>query len=176
LTHAGLLDRIAALGSASVAGASCVRSAAALDVEIIGGLESPPSKEDAEMETWWLEVVTAAFLAVLFLQSGIDKVVDRDGNLQWLTGHFAKSPLAEMVPLMLSVITGLELAAGVLSGLGAVVRFFGGGTWLAYYGAVFATLAILMLFFGQRLAKDYAGAAVLVSYFLLGLAALYIFA
>jgi len=127
------------------------------------------------MESWWMEVVIAAFLAVLFLQSGLDKVVDREGNLQWLTGHFAKSPVADMVPMMLSVVTAVELTAGGLSALGAVVRFFGGGTWIAYYGAVFATLGILMLFFGQRLAKDYAGAAVLVNYFLLGLVALYVF-
>ena len=127
------------------------------------------------MESWWMEVVIAAFLAVLFLQSGLDKVVDREGNLQWLTGHFAKSPVADMVPMMLSVVTAVELTAGGLSALGAVVRFFGGGTSIAYYGAVFATLGILMLFFGQRLAKDYAGAAVLVNYFLLGLVALYVF-
>lgn len=128
------------------------------------------------MESWWMEVVIAAFLAVLFLQSGIDKIVDREGNLQWLTGHFAKSPLADMVPMMLSVVTAIELTAGGLSALGAVVRFFGGGTWIAYYGALFSTLGILMLFFGQRMAKDYAGAAVLVNYFLLGVVALYVFA
>lgn len=127
------------------------------------------------MESWWMEVLTAAFLAVLFLQSGVDKIVDREGNLQWLTGHFSKSPLADAVPLMLSVIAAVELTAGALSALGAVIRFFGGGTTVAYYGAVVATLAILMLFFGQRMAKDYAGAAVLANYFLLGLVALYIF-
>ena len=33
-----------------------------------------------------------------------------------------------------------------------------------------------VLFFGQRMAKDYAGAAVLVPYFLLALAAIYLLA
>ena len=45
-----------------------------------------------------LQAFVSAFLAILFLQSGIDKVVDRRGNLEWLKGHFAKSPLAGMVP------------------------------------------------------------------------------
>ena len=47
-----------------------------------------------------LQAFVSAFLAILFLQSGIDKVVDRRGNLEWLKGHFAKSPLAGMVPLL----------------------------------------------------------------------------
>lgn len=128
------------------------------------------------MAEWSLQTLAAAFLGVLFLQSGLDKVFDREGNLGWLTGHFANSPLAGMVPLMLSVITAVELAAGALSMLGAVLRFFGGGTTLALLGAILSALALLMLFFGQRLAKDYAGAAVLVNYFVLALATIYIMA
>src|SRR5256885_12680612 len=59
-----------------------------------------------------IQVLSSAFLAILFLQSGIDKVVDRRGNLEWLNGHFAKSPLAGMVPAMVTVITILEIVAG----------------------------------------------------------------
>lgn len=127
------------------------------------------------MAFWTAQTFTAAFLAVLFLQSGFDKIVDREGNLGWLKQHFAQSPLAGSVPFLLSTITVVELLAGALSGLGTIWLFFGGGPRLAGYGAFFATLAILMLFTGQRLAKDYAGAAVLVNYFLLMLAALFLF-
>jgi hypothetical protein len=35
-------------------------------------------------------------------------------------------------------------------------------------------MALTALFFGQRMAKDYVGAAVLVPYFLLALAAIYL--
>lgn len=128
------------------------------------------------MAFWCMQLLAAGFLAVLFLQSGVDKVVDRDGNVQWLTGHFANSPLDGMVPLMLTAITCVELVAGVLSGLGAVVLFFGGGSTLAMFGAVVAAAALLMLFTGQRLAKDYAGAAVLVNYFILALGTIYLMA
>ena len=38
------------------------------------------------------------------------------------------------------------------------------------------SIAIIALFFGQRMAKDYAGAAVLVPYFLLALSAIYLLA
>jgi hypothetical protein len=123
-----------------------------------------------------LQVFAAAFLAILFLQSGIDKVVDRRGNLDWLKGHFAKSPLAGMVPLMVSAITILELAAGVLSAVGCAMIVAAHNSTLAFYGAAIAAVSIIALFFGQRMAKDYAGAATLVPYFLLALSALYLLA
>ena len=123
---------------------------------------------------WLLQVFASAFLAILFLQSGIDKVLDRTGNLQWLTGHFAKSPLRGSVPLLLMIVTVLELAAGILSALGCLLILIGRGSTVAFYGAGLAALAILALFFGQRMAKEYVGAAVLVPYFLLTLVAIYL--
>ena len=47
---------------------------------------------------------------------------------------------------------------------------------IAFYGAILSAAAITALFFGQRIAKDYAGAAVLVPYFLLTLVAIYLLA
>ena len=123
-----------------------------------------------------IQVLTSVFLAILFLQSGIDKIVDRRGNLDWLKGHFAKSPLAGFVPAMVTIITILELLAGVLSAVGCVMIFFRRDSTLAFYGAVASAFAIVALFFGQRMAKDYAGAATLVPYFLLTLAAIYLLA
>ena len=37
------------------------------------------------------QIFISMFLAICFLQSGIDKILDRNGNLEWLTGHFANS-------------------------------------------------------------------------------------
>src|SRR5712675_2784861 len=120
-----------------------------------------------------LQTLASAFLAILFLQSGIDKIVDRGGNLEWLKEHFAKSPLAGTVPALLTVITILELAAGILSALGCVLLLLLRDSTVAFCGAVISAAAIIALFFGQRIAKDYAGAAVLVPYFLLALLAIY---
>jgi hypothetical protein len=123
-----------------------------------------------------LQILASAFLTILFLQSGIDKIVDRRGNLEWLTAHFAKSPLGGIVPAMLTAITILEIAAGALSAIGCVMIMISRDSILAFYGAIIAALAIIALFFGQRMAKDYAGAAVLVPYFLLALSAIYLLA
>ena len=123
-----------------------------------------------------LQIFISAFLAILFLQSGIDKVVDRRGNLEWLTAHFAKSLLAGIVPLMVTAITVLEITAGALSAIGCVVLIFLRDSTIAFYGAVISAIAIVALLFGQRMAKDYPGAAVLVPYFLLALSAIYLLA
>src|ERR1043166_1557966 len=88
-----------------------------------------------------MQILTAAFLAILFLQSGIDKVVDRRGNLEWLTGHFAKSPLARFVPALLNVMTILELAAGALSGVGCLALIVLRDSTVAFYGAVISAVA-----------------------------------
>ncbi|HEX4665574.1 MAG TPA: hypothetical protein VH207_03155 [Chthoniobacterales bacterium] len=119
-----------------------------------------------------LQALISAFFAILFLQSGIDKVVDRRANLEWLTGHFAKSPLAAIVASLLSVITLMELAAGALSAIGCLLVLLRHDSTIAFYGAVLSGLALLALFFGQRMAKDYPGAATLVPYFLVVIAGL----
>lgn len=123
-----------------------------------------------------MQIFASAFLAILFLQSGIDKIVDRGGNLEWLKEHFAKSPLAGIIPALLICITMLELAAGMLSAIGCMLVIFLRDSTIAFYGAILSAAAITALFFGQRIAKDYAGAAVLVPYFLLTLLAIYVLA
>jgi uncharacterized membrane protein YkgB len=122
------------------------------------------------------QIFGSAFLAILFLQSGIDKIIDHRSNLEWLKGHFAKSPLAGVVPVLLTALTLLELAAGAVSAIGCLMLIVSRETTLAFYGAVTSAVALIALFFGQRMAKDYAGAAVLVPYFLLTLVAIYLLA
>jgi hypothetical protein len=122
------------------------------------------------------QLLTTAMLAICFLQSGIDKVVDFRGNLAWLTGHFSKTPFRGQVAPMLAVITVLECAAGALCAVGVVQLALGNGTKAALYGAELSALNIVMLFFGQRIAKDYAGAATLVSYFILCVGAIVLLA
>jgi uncharacterized membrane protein YphA (DoxX/SURF4 family) len=129
-----------------------------------------------ENSSWLLQILVSAFLAILFLQSGIDKIVDRRGNLEFLRGHFAKSPLAGMVPLLVTLVTILEVSAGILNAIGCLVILVTHNSAIAFYGAVISAVSILALFFGQRMAKDYAGAAVLVPYFLLCLVAMYLLA
>ena len=122
------------------------------------------------------QIFGSAFLAILFLQSGIDKISDHRGNLEWLKGHFAKSQLAGVVPVLVIALTILEVAAGALSAIGCIILIVSRESTVAFYGAVISAVAIIALFIGQRMAKEYAGAAVLVPYFLVALAAIYLLA
>src|SRR5207247_6580565 len=105
-----------------------------------------PSLHSFTAAIYLLQILVSAFLAILFLQSGIDKVVDRCGNLEWLKGHFAKSPLAGSVPALLTIITILETAAGALSAIGCVLVILLRDSTIAFYGAVISAVAILALF------------------------------
>lgn len=135
-----------------------------------------PNVYSPDAASYILQILVAAFLAVLFLQSGIDKVVDRKGNRAYLDEHFARSPLAGTVGPMLVVITILEVSAGALSGVGCILLLLTHDSMVAFLGAVIAGINIIALFLGQRVAKDYAGAAALVPYFLLALVGIYILA
>ncbi len=124
---------------------------------------------------WYGQLAVAAFFAIAFLQSAADKWFDSAGNIEFFSDHFSNSPLAGMVPVMFWTITVLESLAGVLSGIGALMILLGMGTGMAVWGLIFSTVSLLCLFLGQRLAKDYAGAAVVAAYFavaLLGFAVL----
>lgn len=118
------------------------------------------------------QALASLFLAILFLQSGLDKVLDFGGNLSWLQGHFAKTPLRAQVKPMLVAITVGEVAAGALALAGAVLLATGGSRACATWGAELSALDVTALFLGQRIAKDYAGAATLVPYFMLSVGTL----
>jgi len=117
---------------------------------------------------------TALFVAILFVQSGLDKVLDWKGNLGFLTEHFSKTFVAGTVPMMLATITVLEIATGLLSAVGLVYLLVTGQTTLVFYASILGAASLTALFFGQRIAKDYPGAAVLVPYFLLLLLMMYL--
>ena len=68
---------------------------------------------------------------------------------------------------MLSVITVSELLGGFLCLVGIFDFLMNGTKTLIFYGFVINALSIVALFLGQRLAKDYDGAAVLLGYFML---------
>ena len=109
-----------------------------------------PSLHTSAEALYLMQIFASAFLAILFLQSGIDKIIDRLGNLEWLKGHFANTPLAGVVPVLLTAITFLEVAAGALSAIGCLMLIVSRETTIAFYGAVSSAVVLIALFFGQR--------------------------
>lgn len=125
---------------------------------------------------WQLRIMRAvipALAAILFAQSGLDKVFDFCGNLEWLTGHFSKTPLRGVVKPSLIAVTAGELLAACVCAVGAIVLLAGGSATPAFWGLAVSAATLLALFAGQRIAKDYAGAASIAMY--LGIVALGMF-
>lgn len=113
------------------------------------------------------ELLILIFLIVTFLQSGMDKIFDWKGNLNFIKDHFKNSPLKNMVPLLLFIILIMELAASVLMIVGVYNLIIHDSVTLALYGAELSALSLIFLLVGQRLAKDYAGAMTLAVYFII---------
>ena len=118
-------------------------------------------------------ILILIFLAITFLQSGYDKLFYWKDNVDWLKGHFSKTQLRNKVPLALANILVLELISGVLCIVGCIELLINNGRLFGFYGAVFSCITLLMLLFGQRLAKDYDGARTIVIYFIPAILAVY---
>lgn len=121
-----------------------------------------------------LTVAISVFFAILLLQSGLDKVIDWKGNYEFHTSHFVNSPMKKMVPFMLISITILEISCGLLFVGGFFWCLVKGDSTVSFYASCIASLNFILLFFGQRISKDYKGAATLVPYFILALMAMYV--
>jgi hypothetical protein len=107
-----------------------------------------------------------SFFAIVFLQSSLSKIADVDGNKAYLSDVFKDAPtLSGMIEPLFWALTLLELAAGLLCGLGVITFSFVSGGFLARWGITFATFALLALMFGARMAKDYATASTIAGYF-----------
>ena len=109
------------------------------------------------------------FISIALLQSGIDKVLDRKDNLSWLSDHFSDTILNKNVPLLLLIVTIIELLSGLLLFLGALNNIIISNSDLLILGFLTSSINFIFLFFGQRVAKDYDGAAVIVNYFILNM-------
>ena len=109
-------------------------------------------------------LILLVFLCITFLQSALDKLIDWKGNLGWLKGHFEKSFLKNTVPFLLVTIIIMEVISGVLGIWGIMYIVHYNKPNIALNAAVVSCLTLLMLLFGQRVAKDYDGARTIVIY------------
>ena len=113
------------------------------------------------------EILILFFLIVTFMQSGIDKIIDWRGNVEFIKSHFENSPLKNNVPLLLAIILAIEVVAGLLMAIGVYQIYTSGLKEIALIGVELSAIALILLLIGQRLAKDYAGAMSLAVYFII---------
>ena len=120
------------------------------------------------------EVLILFFLIVTFIQSGIDKIIDWKGNLNFIKDHFKNTPFKNSVPLLLSIILIIEIIAGLLMLIGVYQIYTSETKEIALLGVSLSAITLIFLLIGQRLAKDYAGAMSLAVYFIITLLGVYL--
>ena len=118
-------------------------------------------------------ILLLLFLALTFIQSAYEKLFSWQENIDFLKEHFAKTRLKNLVNLALIHLVILELISGVLCVVGVIELFINNGRTFGLYGAIFSCITLLMMLFGQRLAKDYDGARTIVIYFIPAVVAVY---
>lgn len=120
------------------------------------------------------ELLILVFILITFLQSGLDKLFDWKGNVGWLKGHFGETFLKGTVPLLVGVIMVIEIITGILAIAGIYTLAANNSTTLGLAAAVLGAITLLMLLFGQRVAKDYAGAFTITGYFMVVIFGIYL--
>jgi uncharacterized membrane protein YphA (DoxX/SURF4 family) len=123
-----------------------------------------------------LKLLMLMFPAVIFLQAGLDKLFNMKSNAQYIQSVFEKTVLSGQAVLLFVVLVILELASGLNAMAGAVLLYISGDASLGYVAMVLSCITLLCLLAGQRIAKDYAGAAGIVPYLAVSFLGLYLFA
>lgn len=113
------------------------------------------------------------FFVVTFLQSGIDKVINRTDNLSWFQSVFGTTILKPIITPLFYWITLQELFIGGWMLIAAFSYLFLDCYCgqLTDWGFILCLVLLIQLFTGQRIAKDYPGASGIIPYIIVALIA-----
>ena len=114
-----------------------------------------------------VQILSSIFFAIVFFQSGIDKVIDRKGNINFFENHFKNTLFHKIYAQALTALMLLELIAASLCAYGCIYSIVYKNTDFIFYGLLVTSFILLSLLLGQRIAKDYVGAADITIYFIL---------
>ena len=131
-----------------------------------------------EYEFTYLSIICSfisAFVGIVMTQSGFDKIFNWEGELDFISEKFAKTPLSNFSAFGLIQVTILEVLSGLLSLFGALMVLFYNNESYGIMGLILAAISFCILMLGQRISKDYEGAAVLVPYFILTMIGLFMY-
>ena len=115
------------------------------------------------------------FIGIILTQSGLDKIFNWEGELDFMTEKFSKTILAPFTAFGLIQVTILETLSGILSLLGSIMVLFFDNASYGIMGLILAAGSFSILMLGQRISKDYDGSTALVSYFLLTMFGLFMY-
>lgn len=107
------------------------------------------------------------YITITFLFSALEKLFHWKESLTFYKGHFKESFIKNHLLFLLALVIALELIVSILCLIGIYYLSFFNDKAIGYYGLVLASITLIGLMFGQRLAKDYQGAMLITVYFIL---------
>ena len=110
-----------------------------------------------------------AFFLIVFIQSGVDKIFDYKGNLNFLNDLLKIYFSPSLIAFALISVAILELVSGILCLIGIVDFIFNDSSFIGFLGLIIGSIALLVLLFGQRVSKNYDGAKTIAIYFILAM-------
>ena len=113
------------------------------------------------------QIFVSMFFSIVFFQSSFDKINDREGNLIFFNQHFKRTIFQNYTSISLTFLVLLEIFSAFLCVLGIFYKIFYFDSIFIYYGLLMSAIVLLSLLLGQRIAKDYVGAADITIYFTL---------
>ena len=103
-------------------------------------------------------LLVLVFFLIVFIQSGLDKILDYKGNLNFLKDLLKIYFSPTLIELALISVTILELTSGILCLIGIINFVFNDSNFIGLLGLIIGSIALLVLLFGQRVSKNYDGA------------------
>ena len=114
-------------------------------------------------------LLVLVFFLIVFIQSGLDKIIDYKGNLNFLKDLLKIYFSPTLIELALISVTILELTSGILCLIGIINFVFNDSNFIGLLGLIIGSIALLVLLFGQRVSKNYDGAKTIAIYFILAM-------
>ena len=114
-------------------------------------------------------LLVLVFFLIVFIQSGLDKIFDYKGNLNFLKDLLKIYFSPTLIELALISVTILELTSGILCLIGIINFVFNDSNFIGLLGLITGSVALLVLLFGQRVSKNYDGAKTIAIYFILAM-------
>jgi uncharacterized membrane protein YphA (DoxX/SURF4 family) len=114
-------------------------------------------------------LLVLVFFLIVFFQSGLDKIFDYKGNLNFLKDLLKIYFSPTLIELALISVTILELTSGILCLIGIINFVFNDSNFIGLLGLIIGSIALLVLLFGQRVSKNYDGAKTIAIYFILAM-------
>ena len=113
------------------------------------------------------QILILIYIVITFGYSVIEKILQWKESVDFYENHFRETSLKNTIPFLLKVVILLEIITVIICVIGLLGLIVFSNKEFGFYGLILAAITLIGLMFGQRIAKDYAGAMNITVYFIL---------